>query len=124
MFKRLCMVCARVPWRLLFFLLTIGTTWLAGGWMYAVCVIAFFGAHEMGHYLMARHYGMEVTLPMFLPMPNILGTMGAFIGIRSPFMNRRELFDVGVAGPLSGLVVAIPLSVVGIWLTSPSEVPL
>lgn len=65
-------------------------------------------AHELGHYLTCCHYGIEATYPYFIPAPTLIGTIGAFIRIKSPIMNRRELFDVGISGPLAGFIVAIP----------------
>jgi len=69
--------------------------------------------HEFGHYIASRLHGVEVTLPYFLPFPNIIGTMGAVIRIKSPFISRKQLLDVGAAGPLAGLAVAIPLVIWG-----------
>jgi len=68
-------------------------------------------AHEFGHYFAARYHNVAVTLPYFIPLPIIspVGTLGAFIQLRSPFKTKRELFDIGVAGPLGGLIFAIPL---------------
>jgi membrane-associated protease RseP (regulator of RpoE activity) len=75
-------------------------------------------AHEMGHFLACRYYRIRCTPPYFLPFPiSIAGTMGAFIRIRSPFMHRRALFDVGIAGPLAGFVFVIPSLVIGIALS-------
>jgi membrane-associated protease RseP (regulator of RpoE activity) len=73
-------------------------------------------AHEMGHYLACRYYGVDATLPFFLPAPvlSFVGTFGAFIRIRSPFPNRRALFDIGIAGPLAGFAVAVPVLCLGI----------
>ncbi len=69
--------------------------------------------HEMGHYLTARRYGVDVTLPFFIPFPlGLVGTLGAFIRIRSRIPHRRALFDIGVAGPLAGFVVCLPV----LWL--------
>jgi len=78
------------------------------------------GVHEMGHYLMARRYGMNASLPYFIPAPPpiIFGTFGAFISIRDPMPNRRALFDIGIAGPLSGFVAAIPVVMIGLYLTT------
>ncbi|WP_017296613.1 site-2 protease family protein [Nodosilinea nodulosa] len=84
------------------------------GLPYALGLLIILGCHEMGHYLAARRYGMRVTLPYFIPVPFFLGTLGAFIQMKSPVPNRRALFDVGIAGPLSGLVVAIPLLLWGL----------
>jgi membrane-associated protease RseP (regulator of RpoE activity) len=82
--------------------------WLAG-LPYAGCALLILGAHEMGHYVACRWYGIDASLPFFLPGPNIFGTFGAVIRIRAPFTDRRALFDVGVAGPIAGFVVALPI---------------
>lgn len=79
------------------------------GLPYALSLMVILGCHEMGHYLTARRYHMRATLPYFIPVPFFLGTFGAFIQLRSPVPHRRALFDVGIAGPLAGLVVALPL---------------
>lgn len=90
------------------------------GLPYAVCVLGILGTHEMGHYVACRIHGIDATPPYFLPSPPgfIFGTFGAFIRIRAPITNRRALFDIGVAGPLAGFVVAIPVL---IWGTLTSE---
>lgn len=92
------------------------------GLPYALALMAILGCHELGHYLMARRYQMQATLPYFIPVPFFLGTFGAFIQLRSPVPNRRALFDVGIAGPLSGLVVTLPLLLWG--LSQSTVVPL
>ncbi|MGD1941387.1 MAG: site-2 protease family protein [Leptolyngbyaceae cyanobacterium] len=89
------------------------------GLPYAISLLVILGLHEFGHYWMARRYKMKATLPYFIPIPFFLGTFGAFIQLRSPVPNRRALFDVGIAGPLAGLVIAIPLL---IWGLAHSEV--
>ncbi len=71
-------------------------------------------AHEMGHYLAARRYGVETTLPYFIPAPNLLGTFGAVIRIKSPVPSKRALFDIGIAGPLAGFFVTIPFLLYGL----------
>jgi len=72
-------------------------------------------AHEMGHYLACRYYGIRCTPPFFIPLPiSFVGTLGAFIRIRSPFQHKRALFDVGIAGPLAGFLFVIPALWVGI----------
>jgi membrane-associated protease RseP (regulator of RpoE activity) len=78
------------------------------GLPYSLGLLAILGCHELGHYFTARYHGMRVTPPFFIPIPFALGTFGAFIQMRSPAENRRALFDVAVAGPLAGLLVAIP----------------
>src|SRR5262245_2021455 len=84
---------------------------LLRGWPYALSVMLILGTHELGHYFAARHHKVAVTLPYFIPLPLIgsLGTMGAFIQLREPMRNRRVLLDIGAAGPLAGIVVAIPI---------------
>jgi membrane-associated protease RseP (regulator of RpoE activity) len=91
---------------------------LAYGLPYSLALMAILGVHELGHYLMARRYKIQATLPYFIPVIPIqifpYGTFGAFIQIRSPIPHRRALFDVGIAGPLSGFVVALPLLLWGL----------
>jgi membrane-associated protease RseP (regulator of RpoE activity) len=77
-------------------------------------------AHELGHYLTCRHYGIHATYPYFIPAPTLIGTLGAFIRIKSPIVNRRELFDVGISGPLAGFVLAVPALISAIFLTKGS----
>jgi membrane-associated protease RseP (regulator of RpoE activity) len=83
-----------------------------------VGLLSILFAHEMGHYLAARYYKVDVTLPFFIPFPvpgfSLVGTLGAFIRIKSPIPNRRALFDIGVAGPLAGFVVCLPVLWLGI----------
>ncbi|MBN1966540.1 MAG: site-2 protease family protein [Anaerolineae bacterium] len=92
---------------------------LAAGGPFALALLLILGVHEMGHYVAARYHKVNVTLPFFipLPVPGSLGTLGAVIFIRSPLQNRKALFDVGISGPLAGLVVAIPLFIIGLLLS-------
>jgi membrane-associated protease RseP (regulator of RpoE activity) len=82
----------------------------------AVGLLGILLAHEMGHYVACRRYGVDATLPFFLPAPflSLVGTLGAFIRIRGPIPNRRALFDIGIAGPLAGFVVCLPVLLLGI----------
>jgi membrane-associated protease RseP (regulator of RpoE activity) len=98
---------------------------LSQGFAFSASLLAILFSHEMGHYLACRHYGIDATLPFFIPAPPIFlaGTFGAFIKIRSPIPSRRALFDVGLAGPLAGFVVALPLSVVGVLTVGPAKAP-
>ena len=89
------------------------------GWPFALSMLGILFTHEMGHYLACRYYKVPATLPYFLPAPLIspLGTLGAFIMMRGIPKNKRVLFDVGVAGPLAGLAVAIPVLFLGLSLS-------
>jgi len=134
----------------LLFLLTLGTTTLAGachydsfvsdfgrragdldfwpllltGLWYSGTLLLILGAHEMGHYYYCRRYNVDATLPYFLPAPiPLTGTLGAVIRIREAFPNRRVLFDVGVAGPLAGFVVLVPALFVGLNLSHITPAP-
>lgn len=97
----------------------------AKGVAFSASLLAILFSHEMGHYLACRYYKVDATLPYFIPAPpvGLAGTFGAFIKIRSPIPTRRALFDIGLAGPLAGFVVALPLSVVGVLMTGPPVPP-
>ena len=100
------------------------TAFFQRGWPFAVSLLAILGVHEFGHYLMGRKHGVHVTLPYFIPMPlSPFGTMGAFINMKEVPRNRRVLFDIGVAGPLAGLVVAIPVIWLGLSLSQLDRLP-
>ncbi len=92
---------------------------LMGGLPFMATVMLFFMAHEMGHYLYCRHYGIYATLPFFIPMPTPIGTMGAVIVIRSRIRSRAALFDIGIAGPIAGFVVAIAALAVSLAWSKP-----
>lgn len=92
------------------------------GLPYALALLAVLGVHEMGHYLMARRRGVHVSLPYFIPAPFWLGTFGAFIKMRGPIRDRATYFDVGIAGPLAGLVVAIAAMYLGMLFERPTAV--
>ena len=122
---------SRLPaWNVLLFAATVATTVLSGaafaGWSgggtgslvlaglsYATAILAILFAHEMGHYLLARAWRVDSTLPYFLPIfvPGSLnfGTLGALIRLRSPIPSREAVLDIGAAGPLAGALVAVPL---------------
>jgi membrane-associated protease RseP (regulator of RpoE activity) len=97
----------------LLFGITATTIYRTGGLRFVLAVMGIMLSHEMGHYLACRYYRMDATLPHFLPGPTppfgLIGTFGAFIRIRSPFPTRKILFDVGVAGPLAGIVACLPV---------------
>jgi membrane-associated protease RseP (regulator of RpoE activity) len=92
---------------------------ILSGWPFALSMMGILFAHEMGHYIACRIYNVPVTLPFFLPAPFIspLGTLGAFIMMRGVPKNKRILFDVGVAGPIAGLVIALPVLFIGLSLS-------
>ena len=92
---------------------------ITAGFEFSVPLLVILLAHEMGHYVACRYHRLDATLPFFLPVPFGIGTLGAFIRIRSPLMTKRELFDVGASGPLAGFVVALPVLVAGIALSTP-----
>jgi Zn-dependent protease len=137
------------PWiNLIFFLLTVVSVTFTGiqyglegempatldGWFgivgsgvpYAIALLSILLAHEFGHYLAARHHKSEVTLPYFLPLPAPLspfGTLGAFINLKESPRNKKVLFDIGVAGPLAGLAVAVPVLLIGLALSKLDTLP-
>jgi membrane-associated protease RseP (regulator of RpoE activity) len=90
---------------------------LLQGFPYSLGLIAILGLHEFSHYLTAVKYKIKTTLPYFIPIPFFLGTFGAFIQMRSPVPTRKALFDVAVAGPLGGIIIAIPLLFWGLSLS-------
>src|SRR5215831_9738987 len=145
----------RVWLHALLFVLTFATTTLAGighyvafradfltvpsvlnarliwtGLYYSVTILAILGCHELGHYFACRYYNVDASLPFLIPLPiPLTGTMGAFIRIREPIPQKRMLFDIGIAGPLAGFVMAVPLLFVGIWMSrispdyNPADLP-
>jgi membrane-associated protease RseP (regulator of RpoE activity) len=103
-------------WHALLFALTCASTWLTRGPVFAATLMAILVTHELGHYLAARRHGLEVSLPYFIPAPFVgVGTLGAVIRMRAPIERRDALVDVGAAGPLAGLAVALPLLVWGLY---------
>jgi Zn-dependent protease len=114
---------------LLMFAITVASTVFVGGFSeagwslglglaYSAALLGILLAHELGHYLVARRLGVAVSYPFFIPLPlPPLGTMGAFIQMKEPILNRRNLLAIGIAGPLAGLVVAIPVLILGLLLS-------
>lgn len=112
---------AKVP--ILLFLATCVTTTLFGnGPLYAAALLTTLVFHEFGHYLQARRYRVHTSLPLFIPVPlPPLGTMGAVISMRGNIPNRKALFDIGISGPLAGLVPAMIFTVIGLmnsWIVA------
>lgn len=104
---------------LILFLATLASTWVTNGIWYSLAILCILTAHEMGHYLMCRKYGVPATLPFFIPFPfaNPFGTMGAIIQMKGIIPNRKALFDIGAAGPLAGLAFTIPAILIGMSLS-------
>lgn len=132
----------RILLHVVLFLATVATTITAGalyqgvnpvinpldlykGIPFSFTLLLILGAHEMGHYLVSRRHNLSVTLPYFIPAPPFptIGTFGAFIRILSPIKDKRALLDVGCAGPLTGVVVAIPVILVGLNLSTVKVIP-
>ena len=86
---------------------------------FSVTLLTILLAHEMGHYLLCRYYGVRATLPFFIPAPTLIGTLGAVIRIKAPIRSRAALFDIGIAGPIAGFVVAVITLVVALMLSKP-----
>jgi membrane-associated protease RseP (regulator of RpoE activity) len=96
---------------------------LNGLW-YSASILAILGAHEFGHYYACRYYRVDASLPYFLPAPlPLTGTLGAFIRIRQIIPTKRELFDIGIAGPIAGFVVAVPVLLLGMSLSRLTPLP-
>ncbi|MFP8952073.1 site-2 protease family protein [Natrialbaceae archaeon A-arb3/5] len=132
-----------IPWTNLFLLcLTVISTLFAGSmwyhidpianpteiwraWPFTVAILGVLGVHEMGHYVMSRYHDVDASLPYFIPIPTLIGTMGAVIKMKGRMPDRKALFDIGVAGPLAGLVATVVITVVGLHLppvTAPETV--
>src|SRR3977135_4022322 len=92
---------------------------LLPGLPFSLTLMFILLAHEMGHYLYARHYRVYAALPYFVPFPSLIGTLGAFIRIRSPIPSRAALFDIGIAGPIAGFIPASLAMLVGLSLSQP-----
>src|SRR5262245_59421724 len=91
---------------------------LLTGLPFSFSIMAILLGHEMGHYLTCRYYGIDATLPYFIPAPTLVGTMGAFIRIKSPIQHRAALLEVGIAGPIVGFVLAIPTLIIALAKSS------
>jgi membrane-associated protease RseP (regulator of RpoE activity) len=103
-------------------LTNLGDLWI--GLPFAGTLLSILTAHELSHYFVGRRYGSPVSLPYFIPLPlSIFGTMGALIVQRGPMRSRKALFDIGIAGPLGGLVLAIPLLIIGLLLSEVQPLP-
>ena len=97
-------------------------TFLTGFW-YSGTILAILLCHELGHYFACRYYDVDASLPFFIPAPLLTGTLGAFIRIREPIATKRMLFDIGIAGPIAGFLVAVPALFIGLSLSSVAQLP-
>jgi membrane-associated protease RseP (regulator of RpoE activity) len=130
-----------VPWtNVLLFVATLLSTLYAGSmwyyvrdplanplsvlqaWPFAAAVLGVLGIHELGHYAMSRYHDVDATLPYFIPMPTFIGTMGAVIRMKGQMPDRKALFDIGVAGPIAGLVATVVVTAIGLAMP-PIDVP-
>ena len=119
---------------IILFVWTIGTTLLAGalqqgvnplqdpsqivkGLPFSAALLFILLSHEMGHYLVSKKHRIDATLPYFIPAPTFIGTFGAFIKMRSPVQDKKVLLDIGAAGPLAGIIVTIPILIIGLKLS-------
>ncbi len=101
-----------------------GWQFFFNGLWYSLSILAILGCHELGHYFACRHYGVDASMPYFLPAPlPLTGTLGAFIRIRQPIPTKRQLFDIGIAGPIAGFLVAVPVLLAGVSLSHVVPVP-
>jgi membrane-associated protease RseP (regulator of RpoE activity) len=124
----------KITLNIILFVITMASTILAGalqegvnplknpgeilrGIPFSFALMGILMAHELGHYLIAKKHGLNVTLPYFIPAPSFIGTFGAFIRMRSAVRDRRMLLDVGAAGPLVGVMVSIPFLILGLRLS-------
>jgi membrane-associated protease RseP (regulator of RpoE activity) len=121
----------RWTWPLGLLLATIASTYYVGwyehgvweGAVYCLSVMTILVCHEGGHFIQARRYGVRSSLPYFLPLPlPPIGTMGAVIRMSSNIPNRKALFDIGISGPLAGLVPTLIFTVVGVMLSKPVDI--
>jgi membrane-associated protease RseP (regulator of RpoE activity) len=104
--------------------LTDWYSFMLSGLPFALALMTILVCHEFGHYLAGKHHHTMVTLPFFIPFPlSLFGTMGAFIQLKEPPKNRRILLDIGIAGPLAGLIVAIPILLYGLSLSPVERLP-
>ncbi|USZ67189.1 site-2 protease family protein [Halorussus salilacus] len=128
-----------IPWtNVVLLLLTVVSTLYAGSawyhidvaadplamleaWPFAAAVLGVLATHELGHYVMTRYHGVDATLPYFIPMPSLIGTMGAVIRMKGQMPDREALFDIGVAGPIAGLVATVVVTAIGLAM-DPVEV--
>lgn len=121
---------------LVLFIITFGTTTLAGavndesifrallsGLPYSLTLMLILGVDEFGHYFAAKRFGVKATLPYFIPFPSIVGTMGAVIKTKSPIPHRKALFYIGIMGPIPGFIVSLAAVITGVMLSTIQPLP-
>jgi membrane-associated protease RseP (regulator of RpoE activity) len=96
---------------------------ILSGLPFSITIMGILGLHELGHYFAARRYGLDVSLPYFIPFPTLLGTLGAFIKLRSPIHNKKMLLEIGAAGPVAGFIASVPAVIYGLSLSTVQEIP-
>jgi membrane-associated protease RseP (regulator of RpoE activity) len=123
----------KLPLHVGLFMLTVASTFYVGidyaggslrrAWLYAIPLMAILLTHELGHYFLARRHKVDASLPYFIPFPFGLGTFGAVISMKGRISTRNALLDIGAAGPIAGLVVAIPLLIIGLKYSPVLPIP-
>ena len=91
------------------------------GLPFSLTLMLILGTHEIGHYIASKKNGVSATLPYFIPAPSLLGTFGAFIKMKSPIPDRKALLKIGVSGPIAGFIIALPATIIGLWLSEVRE---
>jgi membrane-associated protease RseP (regulator of RpoE activity) len=119
---------SRIHLNVILFIATVATTIFAGytfaghnlfdGVAFAVALLGILGIHETAHYYAAKKHEVKSTLPYFIPAPTLIGTFGAVINVKSPIPDKNSLFDLGFSGPIAGIMVAIPVLIIGIHLST------
>ncbi len=119
---------SRIHLNVILFIATVATTIFAGytfaghnlfdGVAFAIALLSILGVHETAHYYAARKHDVKSTLPYFIPAPTLIGTFGAVINVKSPIPDNNSLFDLGFSGPMAGIIVAIPVLIIGIHLST------
>ncbi len=96
---------------------------LALGIPFSACLLAILTAHELGHYVLCVRRYVQASLPYFIPAPTLIGTLGAFIRIKTQIRTRKDLFDIGIAGPIAGFLVAVPVLLFALTISKPESPP-
>ena len=96
--------------------LSAGPVAMLEAWPFVVAILGVLGVHELGHYVMSQYHDVDATLPYFIPFPSVIGSMGAVIRMKGRIPDRKALFDIGVAGPLAGLVATVVVTAIGLQL--------